>query len=890
MYRLAMDLGRTLEDMLALAQVVGLDVKSHLDTLEDAGAQALRAHLGIPGANGRGADDVAALERELAPRAPDVVSDREVPASVASEPPVETRDDTGAKDDGDAVPDVVSDRSEPASVVEPVPERAPEVDRLVEVAPEVSAPPTPAEADAVPGTTVVDAAPDGATADAAVPAIVPDAVDTSPQVEVANGEIRIHDENPALALMDNVAPARRPRTIKEQALLAERLEQLRIRSLGISQKAAAERERKHAEDSKKALPDAKGGKKPPKKGSNAIIDLRNRLKSRGEATVERKSAIEISLPITIKDLSQAIGVPAGKIIGYLHSETGSLIPINAHVEADLVQLIGLQFEKDVVVKQIKAAEEHIDELMGDIEAQRGKNLQPRPPVIVVLGHVDHGKTSILDRIRSTNVTAGEAGGITQHLSAWQVERDGKTLTFIDTPGHAAFTAMRARGAHVTDIVVLVVAADDGVMPQTEEAINHARAAKTPIIVALNKIDKPNAAPEKAMQQLANLGLQSEEWGGDTIIVPMSAQTGVGINELLEAIDLLAELLELQANPTMRASGVVLEAKKDEGLGNVATLLVKEGSIHKGDALLAGLAHGKVRSLVRGFGGTRQQIDVAGPGMPIEITGLIDVPDAGDRFFVVDSMAKARDICEERQRKDREIKLAGTSKNRLDIESLFKSPEEGGKVAVHVEQLDIIVKADVKGTLEVLRGALQKLDATEVKVKIIHSAIGGVTESDVLLASASETTAMILAFNVTAEDRARQLAEEKRVAIRPYTVIYELLDDVKKSMEGLLAPDLVESYLGTIEVRKLFKSSKLGTIAGCMVTRGLVRRTAKIKLSRDGVIVKQGFDIDSLKRIKDDVREVKEGFDCGIRLRNFDDLKEGDVLEAYEINEVARTLE
>jgi len=503
-------------------------------------------------------------------------------------------------------------------------------------------------------------------------------------------------------------------------------------------------------------------------------------------------------------------------------------------------------------------------------------LEPRAPVVTVMGHVDHGKTSLLDAIRRTKVASGEAGGITQHIGAYHVNTPRGMVTFLDTPGHEAFTAMRARGAKITDIVVLVVAADDGVMPQTIEAIHHAKAAKVSLLVALNKIDKPEANPDRVKQDLAAREVVPEEWGGDTMFVEVSAKTGKGIDNLLDRLLLQAEVLELKAPKDAPARGIVIESRLDKGRGPIATVLVQSGTLKRGDVVLAGAVFGRVRAMVDELG---EPIDAAGPSIPVEILGLSDVPAAGSDVLALGDERKAREIALFRQGKYRDVKLAKQQSAKL--ENIFDQMGEG-----QARVLSLIIKSDVQGSHEGLAHALTKLSTDEVKVNIVHAAVGGITESDVNLALASK--AVIIGFNTRADAAARKLAESSGIDIRYYDVIYDAVDVVKAALTGMLAPEKKENVLGLVEVRQTFKISKVGTIAGCYVSEGLVRRNAKVRLLRDNVVIHDG-ELESLKRFKDDVREVKAGFECGLSLKNFDDMKVGDQIEAYEVVEVARTL-
>jgi translation initiation factor IF-2 len=504
-------------------------------------------------------------------------------------------------------------------------------------------------------------------------------------------------------------------------------------------------------------------------------------------------------------------------------------------------------------------------------------LQPRPPVVTIMGHVDHGKTSLLDAIRAANVTAGEFGGITQHIGAYDVDLgDGRKITFLDTPGHEAFTAMRARGAQVTDIVVLVVAADDGVMPQTKEAINHARAAKVPILVAVNKIDKPDANIDRVRQELTEFSLVSEDWGGDTIFVNVSAKQRLNIDQLLEMILLQAEVMDLKANPNKRAQGTVVEARLDKGRGPVATVLVQQGTLKIGDPIVAGVQFGRVRTMTDDRG---NQLKEAGPSFPVEVTGLTGVPEAGEAFHAVEDEKVAKDVAQHRAQKLREAELAKSSK--ISLDQLYARIKQGD-----VKELRVIVKADVQGSVEAVAESLGKLSTDACRLVVIHSGVGAITETDISLASASD--AIVLGFNVRPAPKATAQAEAEGVDIRLYNVIYDAVNDVRSAMEGLLAPTFEEEHLGRAEVREAFNITKIGTIAGCYVLDGKIQRNAKARLLRDSVVVWQG-KLSSLRRFKDDVREVASGYECGIGLENYNDIKPGDVIEVFELREVKATL-
>jgi translation initiation factor IF-2 len=583
---------------------------------------------------------------------------------------------------------------------------------------------------------------------------------------------------------------------------------------------------------------------------------------------------EVLVPetITVADLAHKMAVKAAEVIKTL-MKLGSMVTINQVLDQETAMIV--VEEMGHIAKAAKL--DQPDAFLAEAEAQhKDVVLEPRAPVVTVMGHVDHGKTSLLDYIRKTRVAHGEAGGITQHIGAYHVETPRGMVTFLDTPGHEAFTAMRARGAKATDIVILVVAADDGVMPQTKEAIHHARAANVPLVVAINKIDKPEANPERVKQELIAEGVVPEEYGGDSPFVPVSAKTGQGIDDLLEHVLLQAEVMELKAPRDTLAKGLVIESRLDKGKGPVATILVQSGTLKRGDIVLAGAVYGRVRAMLDENGAS---IDAAGPSIPVEIQGLSDVPMAGDEALVLPDERKAREIALFRQGKFRDVKLA--KQQAAKLENIFEQMGES-----EAKVLPLIIKADVQGSQEALSHALQKLSTDEVKVNIIHAAVGGISESDVNLASASK--AVIIGFNTRADASARKAAEHTGVDIRYYNVIYDAVDDVKAALSGMLTPEKKENVIGLVEVRQVFRISKVGTVAGCYVLDGLVRRGAAVRLLRDNVVVWTG-ELDSLKRFKDDVREVKAGFECGLSLKNHNDIQVGDQLEVFEVKEVARTL-
>ncbi|HKF52005.1 MAG TPA: translation initiation factor IF-2 [Candidatus Acidoferrales bacterium] len=580
--------------------------------------------------------------------------------------------------------------------------------------------------------------------------------------------------------------------------------------------------------------------------------------------------VTITEGITVRELSEKLDVRAKELLKTL-LDRGIFASINQALDVQTASSLAEAFNG--IVQVVSFEEQMAAEEVGTTEDKSDKT-SPRAPVVTVMGHVDHGKTSLLDAIRSTDVAAGESGGITQHIGASQVNVDGRRIVFIDTPGHEAFTRMRARGAKVTDIVVLVVSAGDGVMPQTEEAIDHARAAKVPIVVAINKIDLPDAQPERVKRQLADRGLMPEEWGGDTVMVEVSAKTKKNIERLLEMILLVGDLRELRANPATSASGTVLESRVDKGRGPVATVLVQNGTLNVGDVFICGAVYGKVRAL---FDDKGQSVKSAGPSSPVEVLGLQGVPDAGDQFQVADE-AKARHIVEYRQAKLREASLAKSATSRLTLDQLHEQLRSG-----EVKDLPIVIKADVQGSVEVLSEMLPKLSNDQVKLKIIHASVGAVSETDVLLASASN--AIIIGFNVRPERKASDLAQQENVEIRLHTIIYEVVDEIKKAMAGLLAPVLKEQYMGRAEVRNTFRIKGVGMIAGSYIQDGLLKRDAEVRVLRDNVVIYTGR-VSSLRRFKDDVGEVRNGFECGIGISNFGDVKVGDVLECFTIEKLA----
>ena len=575
--------------------------------------------------------------------------------------------------------------------------------------------------------------------------------------------------------------------------------------------------------------------------------------------------------MTVGELSEVLSVSSTELIKKLFMELKIMANINQSLTLEQIELIAMDYGKEIQ-EEVEINKEDLD-LYFEVEDQ-DKDLKERAPIVTIMGHVDHGKTTLLDTIRNTRVTAGEAGGITQHIGAYQVRAKDKKITFLDTPGHAAFTTMRARGAKITDVTILVVAADDGVMPQTIEAINHAKAAEVPIIVAVNKMDKPQANPDRVMNELVEYGLISEEWGGDTIFVPISALKGEGIDELLENILLVTEMQELKANPNRLALGTVIEAKLDKGRGAVATLLVQNGTLNVGDPLVVGNTFGRVRAMIND---RNKNINVAKPSTPVEITGLQDVPNAGDRFVVFGDEKTARQIGEKRQQQY--IETTRQANSAVSLDTLFEQMKQG-----EMKDLNIIIKADVQGSVEALAMSLAKIDVEGVNVRIIHTGVGAINESDITLAVASN--AVVIGFNVRPDGNAKQMAQTEQVDIRLHSIIYKVIEEIEAAMTGLLDPEFVEKVIGLAEVRQVYKVSKIGTIAGAYVTEGKVSRDGKVRVIRDSVVIYEG-EIDTLRRFKDDVKEVQSGYECGMTVENFNDIKEGDVFEVYIMEEVKK---
>ncbi len=710
-------------------------------------------------------------------------------------------------------------------------------------------------------------------------------------------ERRRREAEEAARRAEEEAEAARRREEEEAARRREeeerRIQEEELRRAKAEQAAMQALQEKGAKKAPAARKEERGSRDKPKgrgrKELHVAADKRGRRKGKtarprhvtpvgdGQHGFQKPTApvvreVEIPESITVAELAQKMSVKAAEVIREL-MKLGMMVTINQPLDKDTATLV----VEEMGHKPVEAKQEDIEaEVLSALDGELQGELVPRAPVVTIMGHVDHGKTSLLDYIRRTRVAAGEAGGITQHIGAYHVDTDKGMISFLDTPGHAAFSAMRARGAKATDIVVLVVAADDGVMPQTIESIQHARASEVPLIVAVNKIDKPEANPDKVMQELAAQEVIPEEWGGDTIFVQVSAKTGAGIDDLLDAILLQAEVLELKTVAEGPARGIVVESSLDKGRGPVATILVQSGTLNQGDMLVAGEEFGRVRAMLDENG---QRVKSAGPSIPVEVLGLSGVPNAGDDALVVPNERKARELAEARREKSRDSRLAAQKAAKLD--EFFSQMTEGD-----VNYVNLIVKADVQGSVEAIRDALTKLSTDEVKVKLVASGVGGINESDVNLAVTSG--ASIIGFNVRADAAARRAAEEQGVEIRYYSIIYEMLDDVKQALSGLLSPEVREEIVGLAEVRDVFRSSKLGAIAGCMVLEGVVKRNNPIRVLRDNVVIYEG-ELESLRRHKDDVTEVKAGTECGIGVKNYNDVKVGDQIEVYERTEVARNI-
>ncbi len=874
-HELARELGMKNNDLLPVLKTLGYEVTNHMSVIDDSQVRRVKAH--IAGEDGAGAPTGTVQEKRIETT---VSSGRAVirrRGKAAAEPePAAAAEPVAAKAE-EAAPApaqtttiirrrrVAEEPQEPAAQAEaPAEEAAPAVEGAQAETPEAAeAHVAAAEEEAVPASAeAAEAAPSGEAPAAAAP--------VTPRASVSANQARILDKPkiPLSRLQSSapapVRPAGEDRDDEEQR--RRKLKTAKGDAPGLRRRVVTKRQFQT-----QVLSDEDGDFERAARRRKSEARKRRESK-KTEITTPRaaKRKIRVADVITVGDLAHNMGVKANEIVKRL-LQLGVMATVNQGIDADTAAVIASEYGYDVENTGFQ-----VDDVLQYAESDKPDELKARPPVVTVMGHVDHGKTSLLDAIRKSSVASGEAGGITQHIGAYSVETSNGTITFVDTPGHEAFTAMRARGAQVTDIVILVVAANDGVMPQTIEAINHAKAAGVPIIVAVNKVDLPEANPDKVRQQLTEYGLVAEEWGGETIFESVSAKAGKGIDSLLDSILLQAEVLDLKANPDKLALGITVESRLDKGRGPVATVIIKEGTLRVGDWVVAGTSSGRIRAM---FDDKGQPMKDAGPSVPVEILGLSDVPDAGEKMHAVKDDKAAKQVAEHRTLKIREQELARTSK--VTLEDLYDRIKEGA-----VQELRLVVKADVQGSVEALRDSFLRLSTDEVKVRIIHTGVGGANESDVNLASASN--AIIICFNVRPDGKTSTLAEREGVEIKAYNIIYDAVDNIRKAMEGLLAPEVRESILGHAEVRQVFNVSKAGTVAGSMVTDGKVLRSAKARLLRDSKVVYEG-SIASLRRLKDDVREVQQGFECGISLENFNDIKPGDVVEVYDVQEIARTL-
>ena len=882
-YELAKELEMTNNDLVARLLDMGIQVKGHMSSLDENQAQVVRDMVA-------GRSQQMIVEKRVGR---DIIRRRR--KIVAAEPTVEPEPEEVEIPEKPLVEAAPPPPPPPSPASEPGAEKSLEaVPVAAAPAPEPLAPPPPEELRA-PSESVV-AAPPSAQPEVTPPEAVvkPLEAEEPKKEEAKKPRRRMRKDAPAkiiklpervLEVTPEVIPAKPAEVVKPVAAGPKLAEIVPIAEEGeaglrAKKKRGKRREEEEAADRRRLLPSRRKevftgddlyGERATVRGRKGAARPVVKELRKPEITVPKaiKRRIRLDDAITLASLAKRMGVKATDVIKKLMG-LGVMAVLNQAIDFETASLVASEFNYEV--EKVSFIEEDIMQA----EPDRAEDLRPRPPVVTIMGHVDHGKTLLLDAIRHTNVTEGEAGGITQHIGAYLVSLDGGDVVFLDTPGHEAFTAMRARGARVTDLVILVVAADDGVMQQTIEAINHAQAAEIPILVAVNKIDKPNANPDRVKRQLAELGLTPEEWGGHTTMVEVSAKKGTGIEELLELILLQAELLELKANPSKMARGRVIEAKLDRGKGPVATVLVQEGTLRAGDPFVCGTFAGRVRALLDDRG---RKVEEATPSLPVEVHGISGVPQAGDEFVVVGDDKQAKQVASHRQLKQREAELFRATKVTLD--NLFSRIREG-----ETKELKVVLKADVQGSLEAILESLQKLGTDEIKVRIIHSAVGAVTETDVMLASASD--AIIIGFGVRAETKVQELADREKVDVRYYDIIYQIISDVQAAMEGMLEPTYKETFMGRAEVVQTFNIPKVGTIAGCMVKEGRVERGAKVRVLRDNVVINDS-KVASLRRYKDDAKEVRAGQDCGIGVENFNDIKVGDVLETYGVEEIKPVL-
>ncbi|MCW5787988.1 MAG: translation initiation factor IF-2 [Nitrospira sp.] len=843
-YELAKQLGMENRELIPELKRLGIPVASHSSALDD---DSVRVAIEKLSSKARAGDASAGHEGKRAGRAKEHGASH---ALVHEEPP---------KPDKKRI--LIKKKRE---------EGAEEAAAPLAAAEAVFAPAAPQGAEAAPGAPPVLTAPEVVETVSPEPAPVESVVSLPPVVTAAEGVATKPTQPPVVT----ATPADAAAAAKKKALATEALESEAAAREKLKKAKKAPRTRE--EDEAKFKNDA------TRWGDLRAIPVQRREDrskhihhaSPTEITKPRKKSVKLSAGVSVKEFAELIGQRPADVVRKL-MEMGQMVTFNQSINLEAASLIAEEYGAKVEVSTEKAGEALLEEAA---QSSGEEHAVPRPPVVTIMGHVDHGKTSLLDAIRQTKVAEGEAGGITQHIGAYMVGVRDKQVTFLDTPGHEAFTAMRARGAKATDIVILVVAADDGVMPQTVEAIHHAKAAGVPLIVAINKVDKPGANVDRVKNALTEHGLVAESWGGDTIMVEVSAKQRTGLDNLLEMILLQAEVLELKADPERMAKGLVIEAKLDRGRGPIATVLVQSGTLHVGDAFVVGNFSGRVRALITDTG--KKTVE-AGPSVPVEVIGLPGVPSAGDVFTIVKDERVAREIAQERAMKQRAADLAGPAKVSLD--DLFAKIQEG-----NVKELPIVIKADVQGSAEALAAAVEKMPAGAVKLRVMHTGVGGITETDILLAAASK--AIVIGFNIRPEPKAAALAEREGVDVRLYSIIYDALNDIRAAMEGLLEPTLKERVLGRAEVRQMFTIPKAGLVAGCYVVDGAISRaSAGVRVIRDSVVVYEG-KLGSLRRFKDDVREVQQGYECGITVENFNDLKAGDIIEAFAIDKVAAKLE
>jgi len=878
-HELAKEFGMSSKELLDRLQELKIPAKNHASTLVEAYVDKIRKVLGPEIAERQVALAEESAKREAAEAAQAVADEKTRKAAEDERRHADEEERRRREEEQRARTEatrlrVEEEAREAVSVREEAPVAAPVAPAPVAAAP-VATPapaPVPAAAAAPAPKPAPKAAPKAAHKPAAAPA---PATTSAPAAAARNRAARPSVPVPASpgssarAGLEAAIAAERTRLEAESTAQLNKEEEDRYRQMAVQ---AEELQRQKVLDEAKAAvaaAAAEGGRKKKKHKKPAGAEVADAAHHESATHAELPvggEAVSVTEGVTVGEFADALDVPANDVIKRLFM-LGTPLTVNQPMSRDVIDIIGEDLGREVRI--VKPEEEQ-----SFVYEDKPEELKPRPPVVTVMGHVDHGKTSLLDAIRSTGVAATEAGGITQHIGASVVVHEGKQITFIDTPGHEAFTAMRARGANVTDVVVLVVAADDGVMPQTIEAIHHAKAAGAPIIIAVNKIDKEGANPEQVRQMLTEHEIVPEEWGGSNIFVNVSAKKHIGIDELLEMILLQADVLELKANPNTTAHGIVIEAKLDKGRGPLATVLVQRGTLHVGDSIVAGTSHGRVRALVDPTGKT---VKSAGPADPVEIVGLANVPSAGDEFRIFADERDARNLAEERALKQRLV--AQAVKKHVSLDDLFARIAEG-----ELRDLNLVVKADVQGSIEALGDALDKMDQTEVHINVIHAGVGAITETDIMLADASD--AIVIGFNVRPRPKAKVLAEQEKVDVRLYRVIYQAIEDINAARVGLLAPEFHEEDTARVEIRDLFRVPKAGVIAGCYVLDGEITRDDKIRIVRDGTIVHDGT-IHSLRRFKDDVKSVRQGFECGIGIDNFQDLKQGDIIEGYKVVEVAR---